>query len=73
MTTNPSFAAVPQVFLVVVKLKSMDRIVRIDSAHAEFGNAARRQCLIRLDPRERAEVIAKTLLTDVVQSITDIP
>ena len=51
----------PQVYLVVVKLKSQDRIVRIDSVYAQFNAAAQRQKDIYLDPRERAEVIAKAV------------
>jgi hypothetical protein len=50
-----------QVYVVVVKLKSQDRIRRIDSVHRAFGKATARLNSIYLDPRERAEIIAKAI------------
>jgi hypothetical protein len=62
MTNNTQrFDAHTMVYLVVVKLKSQERIVRIDSAFSDSTAAQQRQQNIYLDPRERAEVLAKEL------------
>ena len=52
---------IEHVYLVVVKLKSIDRIVRIDSVHANMSTASSRREYIYLDPRERAEIVAKVV------------
>lgn len=62
MTNTQSFGAHQMVYLVVVKLKSQDRIVRVDQVFSDSAAAQRRRENIYLDPRERAEVVAKELV-----------